>query len=1111
MKKYLTIESRRLHTVKKVFIVMKLTFILVMAGVFQVSAKVNGQSKISLKLNSVEIAKVLTTIENQADYRFLYNNNLKSISQKINIDVNKAEIKEVLDKLFVGTDLTYKMLDNNLIVVLSSALAVQDIKITGKITGENGESLPGVSVSVKGTSQGTTTNNIGEFTLTASENGTLIISYIGYETQEVAVNSQSVLNIKLAQSSKPLDQVVVVGYGTQRKIDVTGATATVKGAELAKQPVLTATQAIQGKVAGVQIISSGEPGSSPQVIIRGAGSILGGVSPLYVVDGIILPPGSDIANINTADIASLDVLKDASSCAIYGARAANGVILITTKQGAGKMKVSYSGNFGTRQAAYVVPMANAKEYGNYLQATTGLPFTQTGYSTKWYNQVLRNAFYQNHNISVSGSSEKDKYLFNVSYLTDEGIIIANDYKRYTIRFNNEFTPTSYIKIGTTASFANGTAQNVPTGTITEDAYRAAPTVPSVVKGKYGNTSIYQNVGNPVLDAYNTDDLSHDYKAQGNAYIEIKPVKSITIRSGLGAILDFADDRAYTYQHPNDTTFFTANGGSQGASRSDLSVSNGKYYNWVWDNTITYNQTFGKHRLTVLAGTTAEQNYQTGFSASRFYVPPIKSEWYLNSGDANNQFNNSSENKEDRQSFLGRVFYSYDDRFLFTGTFRRDGSSVFSESNRWGNFPGVSAGWVISKENFMKTQNIFQYLKLRAGWGELGNSNIPSDAAFATTLSNIPYFYNSGNSASSSSAVTGSIVPQIKDQNIKWEITKEADIGLEYSILKGKLTGEVDVYDKRVPNALINVYVSGTFGSQANPNSSIAPGYVITNAADIDNKGLEFSARWHDNINKNLSYFIGGNVSFNKNKVVSLNGGVPFFDGNIGGYYTTETKAGYPIGAFFVRKAIGVFQNQTQIDNYRDNKGNLLQGGAQPGDLIYQFTANGTLDTAYAGSYQPVAYFGLSGGLNYKSLDFSIDIYANVGNHVYNGKLQARAVQTDNVEESVATGFWTAQNKSETQPRANGGNLPASSYFISSGSFVRINNVTLGYTMPGNMLNKQKVISSFRIFINAQNALTLKKYGGFSSELPGSSATNSGIELSTYPTTRTFSFGINVGF
>ncbi len=1098
---------------------MKLSFLVIFLGALSFSAAATGQSPVTLHIKNVEISQLFGTLEKQTGYHFLFNSRLPAIHKLVNVDVDNADIKEVLNIVLSGTGLIYKMLDNKLIVI-SSDQVNQDIVITGLVTNENGEPLSGVSISVNETKSGTSTDNSGKFTISAPPDATLTISYVGFVTQSVPVNNQTTLNVKLVQSSRVMDQVVVVGYGTQRKIDVTGSVGHVKGDELVKQPVLTATQAIQGKVAGVQVVSSGQPGSSPQVIIRGTGSILAGANPLFIVDGIWT---DDITNINTADILSVDVLKDASACSIYGVRGANGVILITTRQGSGKMKVNYSANIGFQQAAHIVPMANAKEYQAYAMATLGgLPYPLTPYSTNWYNQVLRNAYYQNHNISVSGSNPQNRYNLSLGYQTNQGIIIDNDYKRYTVRFNNEFTPTSFLKIGTTASFANQASQNVPTATITEDAYRAAPLVPAIVNGKYGNTSQYQNVGNPLVDAIGTNDLSHNNKIQGNIYVEIKPVKSIAIRSTFSDEANFYDDRQYTYLHPNDTTFFNVNGGSQGPSRSTLVVSNAKYYHWVWSNTVNFNKDFGKSRINILAGTEAQEYFSSGFSATRYNVSTAPNEWYLQNGDAANQFNNSAVSKYTTNSYLGRLLYNYDDRFLFTGSFRADGSSVFAAKNRWGYFPGVSAGWVISKEDFMQNQHLFQYLKIKGGWGELGNSNIAADAAVLTNLSNLPYFYNTGNTGAGST--TGSIVPQIKDLNIKWEITKEADIGFEYAILKGKLTGEFDIYDKKVSNALIYVQVPGTFGSQANPTSSIAAGDVLTNAAAIDNQGLEFSTRWHDNISEKLSYFIGGNVSFNRNKVLSLNGGLPFFDGNINGYFTTETKAGYPIGAFFMRQEIGVFQNQTQIDNYKDKNGNPLQPGAQPGDFIYKYNTDGSLDTAFVGSYQPKAYIGLSAGVNYGNFDLSIDIYANIGNQVYNGKEQARVVYTDNIEKSVANSYWQPGNGSNTQPRANGGNLPASTYFLASGTFARINNITLGYTLPVKMLGRQKVISSCRIFLNAQNPVTLKKYNGFSSELPGTaavntisgitpsaSATNAGIELSTYPTTRTFAAGVNIDF
>jgi TonB-linked SusC/RagA family outer membrane protein len=1096
-----------LPELKKLLLVMKLVILLIVISVCQASAHAYSQQKLTLKFQKTEIARILSSIEKEGTYRFMYNDNLKGLRQKVDLQVSDASIADVLSQLLTGTHLSFQFMPDNLVVIRDPGNTdAADVVVSGKVTGENGVALSGVSVLIKGTDKGATTDDQGRYSIQTPTGASLVFSYIGYESTEMKVDGQAELNVSLIPSKgDELHEVVVVGYGTQRKIDVTGSVAHVSGTELSKQPVLTATQALQGKIAGVQITSSGQPGSSPQVIIRGTGSILAGANPLYIVDGIWT---DDITNINTADILSVDVLKDASACSIYGVRGANGVILITTRQGSGKMKLTYNVNIGVQQAAYVVPMANAAQYINYRENISGLPVSATGYSTNWYKQVLRNAFYQNHDLFIAGGSSQDKYALSVGYLENQGIIIFNDYTRYTARFNNEFTPASFLKIGTTASFANQASQNVPTALITEDAYRAAPLVPATVNGKFGNTSQYQNVGNPVLDAQNTNDLSHNNRLQGNVYVEIKPIRSITLRSTFNEEANFYDDRAYTYEHPNDTTFFTTNGGTQGASQSVLDIANTKYSHWVWSNTINFNKDFGRSKIAILAGTEAQKYYNTGSTASRYDVPPIPSEWYLQNGNANFQFNNSSVTEYTTNSYLGRIVYSYDDRFLFTGNFRADGSSVFSSQNRWGYFPGVSAGWVISKEKFMQNQRLFQYLKLRGSWGELGNSNIASDASVETVLSNLPYFYNSGNTGAG--ATTGSIVPQIKDLNLKWEITKETDLGLEYGMLKGRLTGELDVYNKQVNNALIYVQVPGTFGSQANPNSTIAAGDVLTNAASIDNKGLEFSARWHDNINSHLSYFVGGNVSFNRNRVVNLNGGLPFFDGNVNGYFTTETKAGYPIGAFFMRQAVGVFQNLADVESYTDKNGNQLQPGAQPGDLKYKYNANGQLDTAYLGSYQPKAYMGISGGVNYKSFDFSIDLYSNIGNQVYNGKAQARVTVTDNVEQSVATGFWTPTNKSETQPSANGGNLPASSYFLASGTFVRINNVMLGYTLPANTINRQKVISSCRIFLNAQNPLTLKRYKGFSSELPGSAPTNAGIELGTYPTTRTFAFGVNLG-
>jgi TonB-linked SusC/RagA family outer membrane protein len=1081
----------------KALLTMKLIFLLIIAGGMQASANVHAQNKVSLKLQEVQVTQVLNIIENQTNFRFLYNNQLKSLQEKVSIEVTNEDIASVLKTLFSGKDLSYKVLENNLIVILAGSPTAQDIRVTGKITSDSGDPLSGVSITVKGTSHGTSTNNIGEFDITAPENGTLVASYVGYETQELPVNGQSTINIKLHPSNKALDQVIVVGYGTQKKIEVTSAISHINASEIIKQPVYNPVQALQGLATGVQISSSGQPGSQPQVIIRGAGSILGGVNPLYVVDGIPIIDG-DISSVNSADIISVDVLKDAASCAIYGARAANGVILISTRQGSGKMKINYTGTVGFSLPAYVIPMANAQQYQNYY-GQAGYPLTQTSYNTDWFKQIFRTAIQQNHYVSIAGSSEQDRYFFGFGYLNQDGIILNNNYQRFTIRLNNEYTPTKYIKLGIDVSLETAISQNVPGGggAITLAAYEASPIIPVSVNGKWGDVSAYQNTNNPVLASSlnQVNDVTHDYSTLGNAYIEIRPFKEITIKSSFGGNVKPSDERAYTYEHPDDSSFFVKFGnhyGEQGAyPYSYLSTNNITQYNWEWDNTLNYSHTFGDNHLGLLLGTTAEKYQNNEQSLAIKGVPADPNLWYVQNGIPSSlQYNQPASGypqKWTRAGYIARVNYTYADKYQLTANFRADGSSVFTGSNTWGYFPGVSAGWVISRESFMDRQKAFQYLKLRGGWGELGNSNIPTDASYYVTYSGSGslYYFNS-------QPVVGSIIPRFPVQGLKWEVTKESDIGLDFTTLNNKLTGEMDVYNKRVNNALINAYAPGTFGVQNNPNSSIAAGYVIYNAAVIDNKGAEIMLRWHDNISKKWSYSISVNMSYNKNDVVSLASGTPYTDGYINGAFTTETVPGSPIGSFYVRKVTGVAQIPS----------------ASAGQLTYLTTKNGTDSLVNAGAYLPKLYGGINASINYGNFDFSINIYANIGNKVYNGLLNTQTQPYYNLPQALATNYWTPTNKSNSQPMPGGLiDLPPSTYFVSSGTFYRINNLTIGYNVPASVLAQK--VSSLRIYVSAQNPVTKKYYAGFSSEIPGS-ATAAGIDNNSYPTIRTFIFGVNLG-
>ncbi|WP_460973837.1 SusC/RagA family TonB-linked outer membrane protein [Spirosoma migulaei] len=1000
-----------------------------------------------------------------------------------------------------------------LLTINSAQAGVAPIRITGKVTdGTSSVGLPGVTVQVKGTTTGTVTDGTGTYTIQADDNATLVFSSIGYQKIEIAIGGRTTINVPLVEDTKSLNEVVVVGYGTQRKSDVTGATVTIKGEELIKQPVLTATQALQGKAAGVQIISSGQPGSSPVVRIRGTGSALGGTAALFVVDGVLT---DDISNINTADIVNVDVLKDASATAIYGSRGANGVVIITTKRGTvGKMTVNYSGNAGFRMPSYLVPMANSTEYANYVSAATGNIVSPGTTSTDWYKQILRNGFQQNHGISINGGTDKSTYFLSAGYYTDQGLVIDNQYKRFSIRANNDFTFNKYVKVGISASYANGDNQIANLGTAYNDAYRAAPLIQSKENGKYGNTSVYQNVGNPLLDIEKNNNHATDNRLLGSAYLEIKPVDWITYRTNIGGDWVNLNTREYNYQFNNDTTTFINPGGNQRNPNSNLKFINTRTFHWTWDNLITFNKKFDKHALTVLVGTTAEKYTLTSFTAFRKDVPAAQNLWYINTGNANTSTNDGSGDQYNRNSYIGRMNYNYNDRYLFTATIRADGSSRFPAQNRWGYFPSVGAGWVISNESFMASQQIFDLLKVRASWGKVGNDRIPTDAYTVTVAPNLAYPFGGG------IATPGSAITQIKDPNVKWETTEEADLGVEFTALNGKLTGEVNYYNKKSRDLLINVKVPSVSGD--------ADGVVLTNAASIQNQGFEFTLNWRGKITNDLSYRIGGNATLNQNKVIGLNGGQPILDGGIGAnqQYTTRTDNGQPVGSFYVLQVLGVFQNADEIANYKNATGQVIQPSANAGDFKYQDTnGDGKIDDndrVFAGSYQPKAYFGLNLGLTYKSFDLSVDFYGNVGNQIYNGKRAFRQGALDNVEKSVAYKRWSAGSGIQTEPAANSGNLPPSTYFIESGNFARINNLTLGYRVPDAVLKKIGA-SNVRVFVTGQNLFTLKKYSGFTAELPGFNATSSagivttgspttqGIELNAYPMPSTLVAGLNIGF
>jgi TonB-dependent starch-binding outer membrane protein SusC len=1000
-----------------------------------------------------------------------------------------------------------------ILFTLSVAALAQTRTVNGKVTSsEDGLPLPGVNVVVQGTTKGTVTDVEGNYSITLEpqESG-LVFTFVGFITQKVVVDQQSTVNVVLQTDTQLLDEVVVVGYGVQKKSDITGATGSVSGEQLFKQPVLTATQAMQGKVAGVQVISSGQPGSSPQIRIRGVGTALAGTTALYVVDGVLT---DDISNINTADIIDMSILKDASAAAIYGSRGANGVVIITTKKGAeGALKISYNNNIGIRQAANLVEMANSAEYSNYVQAATGTAPPASSYDTDWYGTILRNAFQQSHNISLSGGTEKATHFFNVGYLDEEGIVVKNEFKRFTLRLNEEYKIHKKVNFGFQSSYSNSINQNGfnnididangNIGGVYNNAYRAAPIIANIVDGRYGNTSGYQNVGNPLLDVSNNDIRVKENRLQGSAYLDVKPLTWLTLRTSIGGDWRGSLARAYNYQFNADDITFLQAGGNQYRSNSTLNIKNTDSFRWVWDNTITFSKDFGLHNITLLAGTTAEKYNQMWFSANRNDIPADPNLWFIAVGDANSSQNDGKGDAWSRNSYLARLNYAYNEKYLLTATVRSDGSSRLPGANRWQQFPSFGVGWILSREGFMQNQELFDLLKLRGSYGKVGNDQIPTDSYTSTVTLNKPYAFN----GSVSSAANGAQINQIIDPNITWEITEEYDAAVEFGLLESRLTGEVNYYDKRVENALILVPVPRTVGDVS--------GAILTNVASIRNSGVEVLLNWENNVNDDFSYNIGGNVTLNRNEVLALNGGQAIYGGSVGAAqgFTTYTDNGQPVGSFYVLKVLGVFNSDAEVNAYTNSEGTIIQPTAKAGQFKYFDKNNDGLiddnDRVFAGSYQPVAYFGLNAGFKFRNWDVGIDFYGNVGNEVYNGKRAVRVDGKDNIEKELVYSRWTSGSKSQTQPAATVGNLPASSYFVESGSFIRINNLTIGYNFPSSLLDKYR-IANLRAFITSQNLFTYKKYSGFTPELPGDPL-NSGIELSAYPTTRTIAAGINLGF
>jgi len=989
------------------------------------------------------------------------------------------------------------------LLTINVALA-QNVTVKGKvIDGGDKTPLPGVSILIKGTQTGTQTDVNGNYSLSAPANATLVFNFVGYTALEQAVNNQTTINVSLASSTQQLEQVVVVGYGTQRKIDVTGSVGTVKGEDISKQASVNAISALQGKVAGVTITNNGAPGSSPQITIRGTGTIYGNTGVLYVVDGVWY---DDISFLNPADIENLSILKDASSQSIYGIRAANGVVLITTKRGTkGQAAITYNGSVGYKAVTNQIKMANATEYAtliNELSASTGAPNlfanpASYGEGTNWYNQVFRNALQTNHQLSVNGGGDKSTYNFSLGYTNEDGIVKKQNYQRYTAKLSNDFQILAPLKIGYTVSGTAIKSNDIPS-TIFRQLYAAGPVVPVYyADGTYGDANDFSLGGgnnfNPqaTIDFFNQKSLN--YRINGNVYAELTIAKNFTFKTSLGG--DFGQNEVRAY-----IPVYKATQGQQ-STQSQLDVNREETRNWIIENTLTYKNTFGAHNLTVLAGQTAQRRKSYFLNATAFDVPySSDGDLYLTLGNADKRSVTDGGALTTYASYFGRINYSFKDRYLLNATLRADAASqFFGGGDLWGYFPSVGAGWVISQEDFMKDQTVFNNLKLKASWGKVGNAGVPINPTTLTVTQNGGYV-----SIFNGVAYTGKNVSTLVPSFLNWERTTGTDIGFEAAFLKNRLNIEAGFYNKRTEQAIFEIPVLTSIGTSS--------GNQIGNQADFQNRGFEFSATWRDTNESGLAYSISGNLGYNKNKVLSVvTGNNPIYAGGVGlsnGGLATRTIQGGAIGEFYGYEVAGIFQNAAEIAA-------SAQKGAKPGDFKYVDTdGNGIIngnDRIVLGNPNPTYSYGLSANLAYKNFDLTVDIQGLAGVKVYNANIASR-FGNENFTKDFYDNRWHGEGTSTTYPSVNLGttaNSAPNSFYVEDGSYIRLRNVQLGYTLPSLLVSKWKM-QRLRFFLDAQNPVTLFGYKGFTPEV-GGTPTNAGIDANVYPLQATYRFGAQVTF
>ncbi len=1017
----------------------------------------------------------------------------------------------------------------------------------------------GATIMEKGTSNGTVTDLDGNFSLNVQPGATIVISYIGYKTQEVVVGNQSNFTIDLTEDADVLEEVVVVGYGVQKKKLVTGATVQVKGDDIAKLNTTNALAAMQSQSPGVQIVqSSGQAGSGYKVNIRGIGT-MGDSAPLYVIDGVA---GGDINSLNPNDIESIDVLKDAASAAIYGARAANGVILVTTKQGkAGKIQVSYDGYVGWQYLAKKPDVLNAKEFmyaQDLIAFNDGQDFKDwksmlpadtyqsimdgTWNGTDWIEESYhKGAPITNHSIGVIGGNDISTFALGFSYTNQKGIFGGNnqsDYERYNVRLNSDHTilkgkDFDIIKVGENFTFNHTGNEGIDTGNMywnnMHDLLIGNPLIPAYnANGDYFTNADYAAAGynlgaTPVNPLANADTkglglhASKGWNLFMSAYLQIQPIKDLIFKSQFGYRYWSGSYRSMTRIHANGTDVATQDGASQ-------SLDVGSQISW--ENTLSYTKQFGLHNLNVVIGNTIQKNsYGEHLEASgknNLFEDDWKRAWVGNTQNAqlaDVALNGYPIGDWSLASFFGRASYNYDERYMAQFTLRADGSSNFAKGHRWGYFPSASIGWVVTNESFMESaQSWLNFLKLRASWGQNGNQSI-SNFQYLTTFSFAAangYFYGVNQGVANHTApTTGGYADVLQNPDVTWETSEQIDLGIDARFLNSRLGLAFDYYVKKTKDWLLQAPILAVYGL----------GAPYVNGGDVKNSGVELGLNWNDHVG-DFRYGINFNVAYNKNEVTKINNGEGIIHGPgsvliQGSEEVYRAEEGEPIGYFYGMKTAGVFQNQAQVDAWKQTYTDNIHGGnPQPGDLIYVDTNGDNVidssDRCNIGDPHPDWTAGLNINMSYKGFDFSITAAGAFGQQILRST-NNDSNMADNLSQKLVYGSWRGEGTSNFLPKLNNlkniNFMTMSDIWLEDADYVKIQNITLGYDFTN--IWKNSPFSQLRLYFAAQNLFTITGYSGMDPEMGADGGYSygwaAGIDNGFYPNPRTYMVGVNIKF